>query len=63
MRCDAINMLRRAAGAISKEGQRYGYDFSLEELGRHMTQVRDGEVAIEEFLQFYCLTEADRKSS
>ena len=63
MRCNAINMLRQAAAAISKEGRRYGYDFSLEELGRHMAQVRDGEVAVDEFLQFYCLTEADRKAS
>ena len=63
MRCNAINMLRQAAGATSKEGRCYGYDFSLEELARHLAQVRDGEVPVEEFLQFYCLTEADRKPS
>jgi len=63
MRCNAINMLRQAAGAISKEGRRYGYDFSLEDLARHMEQLRDGEVSAEDFLQFYCLTEADRKAA
>ncbi len=61
MRCNAINMLRQAAGAITREGRQYGYDFSLEEFGRHLGEVRDGVHTWEEFAEFYCLTERDRK--
>lgn len=60
MRCDAINMLRQASHAISREGRQYGLDFSLQELARHLGEVRDGVHTWEEFAQFYCLTEQDR---
>lgn len=60
MRCNAINMLRQASKAITREGQQYGYDFSLEELSRHLGEVRDGKHTWEEFAEFYCLTERDR---
>lgn len=60
MRCNVINMLRQASNAITREGRRYGYDFSLEELQRHFEEVRDGKHTWAEFAEFYCLTERDR---
>lgn len=63
MRCNAINMLRQASNAITREGKDYGYDFSLGELGRHLAEVRDGQHSWEEFAEFYCLTERDRPDS
>jgi len=60
MRVNAINMLRQASKAITREGRLHGYDFSLAELARHLGEVRDGKHSWEEFAEFYCLTEKDR---
>lgn len=62
MRCNAINMLNQAAKAISPKHD-HGYSFSLEELARHLGEVRDGTHSWEEFAEFYCLTPADRKAA
>jgi len=61
MRCNVINMLSQSAAAITHQGRQFGYDFSLQELARHLGEVRDGMHSWEEFAEFYCLTERDRK--
>ena len=63
VRCNAINMLKQASNAITKEGRRFGYDFSLEELARHLGEVRDGQHSWEDFAEFYCLTARDRRDA
>ncbi|WP_311271266.1 hypothetical protein [Sphingobium sp. WCS2017Hpa-17] len=62
MRINAINMLNQAAKAISKEGRKFAYDYSLQQLAEHLGDVRDGKHTWEEFAEFYCLTERDRRA-
>lgn len=55
MRCDSANMLRQAANAIDPKKDRFGYAFSLEELARHIKQVRDGSATLDELADFYMI--------
>lgn len=64
MRWNVINMLRQAQDCIEqRKRDDFGYAFGLEELGRHLAEVRDGKHTWDEFAEFYCLTERDRKPS
>lgn len=55
MYCNSANMLRQAANAIDPKKDRFGYAFSLEELARHIDQVREGTVSLDEFTAFYMI--------
>ena len=55
MRCNSANMLRQASNAIDPKKDRFGYAFSLEELARHIDQVREGTVSLDEFTAFYMI--------
>lgn len=55
MYCNSANMLRQAANAIDPKKDRFGYAFSLEELARHIDQVRKGAVSLDEFATFYMI--------
>ncbi|QUT07961.1 hypothetical protein KFK14_11545 [Sphingobium phenoxybenzoativorans] len=62
MRCNAINMLRQAKNCLEGgQSDDFGYSVSLEMLAEHLADVRDGKHTWEEFAEFYCLTERDRK--
>lgn len=55
MRCDLVNMLRHARRCIDSRRDGYGYEAALEQLQEHVQQVRDGEVSLDEFADFYMI--------
>lgn len=64
MRWNVINMLRQAEGCIKHQARDdYGYAYGLECLRENLEAVRDGKSTWDEFAEFYCLTERDRKSA
>ena len=64
MRCSAIGLLKQAADTIEHRRKDEGaYAYMLGELADHLAGVRDGNHTWEEFAEFYCLTERDRKAA
>ena len=64
MRCNAIGLLKQAADTIEHRRRDDGaYAFMLGELAGHLANVRDGKHTWDEFAEFYCLTERDRKEA
>ena len=62
MRWNLINMLRQARECIEDSGiDTGGYAYGIECLEENLAAVRDGIDTWEEFAEFYCLTERDRK--
>jgi hypothetical protein len=55
MKCDLANMLRNAAECIDAEADRGAYRFSVEEVVRHIEEVREGKHTLDEFADFYML--------
>lgn len=55
MKCDLANMLRGAQSCIDPKRDRFGYEFTLNELEQHVRQVRDGTVTLDEFADFYMI--------
>ncbi len=63
MRWNAINMLRQAQECIEhRRRDDGGYAYGLEALAENLAKVREGESTWEEFAEFYCLTERDRRA-
>ncbi len=50
-RVDLCNMIRNAAPHCKDRA----YRFMLQEVVRHITEVREGKETLEEFCKFYCL--------
>jgi hypothetical protein len=58
VRCDLANMLRQARQAIDPKRDHGAYAFALEELEKHVRQVRDGSATLDEFADFYMVRPA-----
>jgi len=55
MRCDLANMLRHAATCIDRERDYGAYQYAVEEVVRHIEEVRSGKHTLDEFADFYML--------
>ena len=55
MGCDLANMLRNAAECIDEERDFGAYQFTVQEVVRHIEELRRGEHTLDEFADFYML--------
>lgn len=55
MKCNSAHMLEQAARAMDHMRDLGAYASSLEELARHIRQVRASEVTLDQFADFYMI--------